>query len=410
MSRSRRQKKKIRIAYVTPTLRSGGAEQHIALLCSHLDRDRYEPVVFCLYEKGPFAAVIRQANVPGVALAGSKIISFGQRLLGRGNSAGRSLRGEAKPQRRSLWKLIGDSGMVVAEIISCLHLVFELRAWRIDLVSAHWNDSRSGLLAAWLAGIPAIYTEHSIVDELYAPGEVRLLRRLVPLARRVIAVSQSTRRSVIEYLNIPPERVDLIGHAVQFDILPEVNAPAGGNVSPIVAVMGSLKASKGHIYFLQAARLLLQMHPDTQFMIAGDGSLRAALEKEAGQLGLHGRVRFLGAYENSAVPCILQGVSVVAVPSLSETFGIVALEAMACGVPVVASAVGGLAEVVSDGETGLLVPPRDPAALAAAIARLLDEPALRKRLGRAGREFARRHPPGQIAAQTMSVYKRVIRS
>jgi glycosyltransferase involved in cell wall biosynthesis len=212
----------------------------------------------------------------------------------------------------------------------------------------------------------------------------------------------------MEHLDVPSNRINVIGHAVHFDIPAQVDTSTKTDTPPTVAVLGSLAERKGHIYFLKAAHLLLQEYPNAEFLIAGDGPLRAALEDKAMKLGLDGHIGFIGAYDNDDVPEILKKVSVVAIPSIKEALGIVALEAMACGKPVVASAVGGLPEIVRDKETGLLVSPRDARALADAISSLFSSPSLCRRLGSAGREFACRQTPEKIAAQTMAVYSDVL--
>jgi glycosyltransferase involved in cell wall biosynthesis len=400
---------KRRIAYITPTLGCGGAEQHVSLLCSHIDRNHYEPVVFCLKRSGAFAKAICQRDVPVVLLAGHKVISAKQRVQEWINSS-KMLGEEDSKSRHVLYRLVAIVGTGLAETVSFLHLLLQLRLWRIDLVSAHWSQGVIGLLAAYLVGIPAVYTEHSVVHTYYTPSQVRFLRKLVPLARRVITVSQSARRSIIKHLGVPAKKIDVIGHAVQFDVPADENTPVRTDAPPTVAVLGSLGVRKGHAFFLQAAHELAREYPNVKFLIAGDGPLRSVLEEQVRNLGLASQVCFVGAYDNDAVPDILRDVSAVAVPSVTEAFGIVALEAMACGKPVVASAVGGLTEIVRNGETGLLVPPKDPEALANAIAHLFDNPDLRRRLGRAGRELACQQTPEQITAQTMSVYEKVLRS
>ncbi len=120
------------------------------------------------------------------------------------------------------------------------------------------------------------------------------------------------------------------------------------------------------------------------------GGERRRLEAVAGDTGLGSRVRFLGAVEHEDLADYYALADICVVPSRTETFGLVALEAQALGTPVVASAVGGLTEIVADGETGILVADREPQAFAAAIASLLDDPALRERMGEAARA-SRRH-------------------
>ncbi len=120
--------------------------------------------------------------------------------------------------------------------------------------------------------------------------------------------------------------------------------------------------------------------------LVGDGSLRASLEARVVELGLAERVHFLGRRPHTEIPDLLRGFDLLVMPSREEAWGVAAAEASATAIPVVATRVGGIPEIVVDGETGLLVPPQDPAALAAAIRRMAGDRALRRKLGRAGRK------------------------
>ena len=146
---------------------------------------------------------------------------------------------------------------------------------------------------------------------------------------------------------------------------------------------------------------------------SGDGSVaggeRRRLEAVAGDSGLGSRVRFLGAVEHEDLADYYKLADICVVPSRTETFGLVALEAQALGTPVVASAVGGLTEIVEDGQTGLLVPDRDPPAFAAAIASLRDDPALRDRMGEAARVRAATFTWTRAVERLAAIYRRVTR-
>ncbi len=145
-----------------------------------------------------------------------------------------------------------------------------------------------------------------------------------------------------------------------------------------------LDAQKGLTYLLDAAALL----PDPMFAVVGDGPERAALEAQVAALGLRDRVRFLGY--RSDVPELLAACDVFVLPSLYEGLPLALLEAMASGVPVVATAIGGVDEAVQDGVSALLVPPADARALGVAIRTLLDDPGLARQLGTTGMAVARR--------------------
>jgi glycosyltransferase involved in cell wall biosynthesis len=169
----------------------------------------------------------------------------------------------------------------------------------------------------------------------------------------------------------------------------------------LVGAFGRLAPVKNYPLFLEAARLVLEQEP-VSFVIAGDGPQRSQLESLAGRLGIADRVRFVGWLGNPYP--LLSIVDLVVLTSSAEGFGLALLEAMALERPVVATAVGAVPEIVRDGVTGLLVPSREPAALASAIVRLLRDPSLRRALGRQGRELARQFSPTTMCDRVEEVY------
>jgi len=158
-----------------------------------------------------------------------------------------------------------------------------------------------------------------------------------------------------------------------------------------VGAVARLSKEKGLHYLLEAFAVVAGRHPQARLVLAGEGPERQRLERLAARLGLGRRVRFLGEVPHEQVPEVLQQLDIFAMPSTYEGFGVAALEAEAMEVPVVASRIHGIPDVVLDGETGLLVPPRDRQALAAALDRLATDADLRHRLGQAGRAFVAEH-------------------
>jgi len=159
----------------------------------------------------------------------------------------------------------------------------------------------------------------------------------------------------------------------------------------VIGAVARLSREKGLHYLLDAFEVVAGRHPEARLVLAGEGPDRHRLERLAERLGLADRVRFLGEVPHEQVPQVLQGLDVFAMPSTYEGFGVAALEAEAMEVPVVASRIHGIPDVVVDSETGLLVPPRDRQALAAALERLVSDDDLRRRLGRAARAFVAEH-------------------
>jgi glycosyltransferase involved in cell wall biosynthesis len=153
---------------------------------------------------------------------------------------------------------------------------------------------------------------------------------------------------------------------------------------PVVGFVGRLTAVKDPILFLEAARLVYQQMPNVRFCIVGDGELRASVERQVEALGLTRCVHVVGWKQD--MPAVYAGLDVLALSSRNEGTPVTAIEALAAGVPVVGTRVGGMADVVRDGETGLLVPAGDARALAAGIADLIRLPERARRLAEAGRD------------------------
>ena len=174
---------------------------------------------------------------------------------------------------------------------------------------------------------------------------------------------------------------------------------------PYVFALGRHVAQKGFDVLLRALKLLAARNSFCDLILAGDGVEQAALRSLAAELGLTERVLFTGRVNHGKVMSLFAGCRIFVLPSRHEPFGIVNLEAMAAGKPIVASWVGGVPEIVVEGENGLLVPPEEPEALATAIGRLLSDEALRQRLGANARERAKCFTWSKIAAEYMEVYE-----
>ncbi|MGE0060287.1 MAG: glycosyltransferase [Dehalococcoidia bacterium] len=155
----------------------------------------------------------------------------------------------------------------------------------------------------------------------------------------------------------------------------------------VIGAVSRLSVEKGMSYLVEAFALLTQRHSDVSLQIAGDGPEEEALKALSRQLGVEEGIEFKGWVEHTELPAFLQGIDIFALPSTYEGFGVAAAEASAMALPVVATNVYGIPDVVVDGETGLLVPAKDPAALAAALGQLVEDHDMRIALGEAGREY-----------------------
>lgn len=264
-----------------------------------------------------------------------------------------------------------------------------VRGLRPGIVHAH--SSKAGALArigrplAWSSRV--IYTPHGFAfaghfdserqRSLYRGAE----RALGPLAARTLCVCEAERRLACQ---VGPGRRTRVVHNGVPAFVP---GPAHSVVErlaergPVVGTVVGLRPGKGAETFVEAAALVLGTRPDASFVIAGDGPTRGAIERSITEHGLEGRVVLLGHVEGSEP--LLRATTVAVNPSWAESFPYSVLESMAAGLPVVATAVGGTAEAIEDRRSGVLVAPRDPRALADAIAALLDDPARARMLGAA---------------------------
>jgi glycosyltransferase involved in cell wall biosynthesis len=273
------------------------------------------------------------------------------------------------------------------DALALAELVRLIRRVRPDVV--HASSSKAGVLgrvAAWATGVPLrFFTVHGWAFGASTGRSALLYRwadRLVsPLTTATICVSELERAAGLAAHTCRAERTLVIRNAVDVRGAPRSRA---ARPRPLLIAVGRLRPPKDFETLLRALALLPAEQVDA--VIVGDGPQRGELEALVARLGLQDRVRFEG--ERRDVPSLLAHADLFVLSSRSEGLPVSVLEAMAAGLPVVASAVGGIAELVVDGETGVLVGPADAEALAAALGRLAAEPELRRRLGDAGRARA----------------------
>jgi glycosyltransferase involved in cell wall biosynthesis len=275
------------------------------------------------------------------------------------------------------------------DTLALVELVRLCRRVRPDIVHAHSSKAGAlGRLAAALARAPVrIFTVHGWSFAAYGglPGRLYLWveRRLRRLTTAVVCVAEASRDVGVDAGACRTERTLVIHNAVD---VAAFAAPDQLRGIPRVVSIGRFAFPKDFATLVEA---LAATRADYRAAFVGEGPLLPEIAATIRQRGLTERIDLLG--NRGDVPGVLASADVFVLSSRSEGFPVSILEAMAAGLPVVATDVGGVAESVVDGETGLLVPPGDPAGLAAALDRLLTDGALRLRLGAAGRERARRH-------------------
>ncbi len=333
-----------------------GAEQVVLSLVSGLDRNRFRPIVCCLTERGELADRVEEQGVPVIPL--HKHPRFDLPVIPR--------------------------------------LASVLRRHRVDIVHSHvWPANVWGRVVGAAMGTSALLvTEHN-VDLWKGRLHFFLDRALARVTDRILCVSRAVERFYHETAGIDGRTLSYVPNGIDpapFDRPVDVAAKRRelglDPGRPVVAVVARLLPQKHHSGFLRAMKLLKERSVEASGLIVGDGRLREELETETRELGLSDRVRFVG--ERGDVPEVLLASDVVALSSIHEGMPLAILEGMAAGRPAVVTDVGGCREVVEDGVTGFVVPPREPTALAMSIEKLVRSPELARAMGGAGRVRVRR--------------------
>ncbi len=281
-----------------------------------------------------------------------------------------------------------------------------LRAWRADAVHCHAAVTGAILtrLGARLAGVNII--SHVHIENKYSDvwwiraAQVRLYNFTARLTDEIVAISEDTSHSLISQ-GVSPRKIRVIHNGVVESRDTNDNAADRARNAlgiegdgPVVGTVARLCPVKGQREFILAAHQIRNEFPQAKFHIIGediefDGHHRHELEQLTEQLDLGGYVQFVGFRSDAAR--LMHAFDLFVLPSWIEGLPVTILEAMAAGKPVVATSVGGVPELVLDGETGLLVPPHDPARLAQAIVKLLQQPEAARRMGESGRERVLKH-------------------
>ena len=354
-----------------PVLAEGGTEGQVMNLVDRLDLSKFDVRFACFNRAGRFLPFLEARGIPVTPYAIKRFYDL------------RALRQQAR-------------------------LANDIRRHRVDIVhSYNFYGNVFAVPAGRLARMPVVVASIRSMGEMYTPLQRRVHRYVCRLADCVLTNAEAIRQSLVAE-GYDAAKIRVIRNGIDVRSL-RGTADGGPRFrlafalpadAPIVAVLARLGTIKGLEYFLEAAVGVAQRFPRARFALVGGGTFikdgrkeprdyRRELEAMARRLGLEGRVVFTGVRND--VADVLSQVAVSVLPSLSEGIPNTALESMAAGVPVVATRVGGIPEAVEDGATGLLVAPRDPAALARAIGLVLEDRDLAWRLGQAGRERVIQH-------------------
>lgn len=268
----------------------------------------------------------------------------------------------------------------------------------------HVQSRRMQNCGAWLArrlGIPYIVTIHDYIP----PREKLRLDRVY--GRRVLAVSQSVKSELLEQSHLPPESITVIHAGVEYPEDSELSPVLSADRTPVIGTAGPLEAVKGLPFFLGAAQRVLKERPNVQFLIAGAGPEEQNLRRLVRELKIVGSVTFVpNLYDFSTA---LEAMDIFCLPSLRQGLGTIMLDAMGRGIPVIATGVGGVFSVVSDSETGLVVPPSNSARLSERILELLEDPIRARVLGANGRELVKQEfSVERMVDETANLYREIV--
>lgn len=378
-----------RLFFLLDSLNVGGTETQAVELAKRLDPNRYEVTLGCLRAQGPLL----------------------ERLTGSGVTV------------REFYPRGGFDSP--GGLYQMLRLALYLRRGGFQIVHTHdLYANMLGIPAAKLARIPVIISSRRDLGHLdWYQGRRRVwLRRLQNLSTVVLANSVAIRESLLSDDGFKPEKVRVIYNGIEVEKFSRESRsgeneardrewliPGSAGEKWIVLVGNMHSDVKGHPWLIEAAAVVLREFPDARFLLAGDGAQRQNFEQSVTKLGIKERFTFLGRRDD--VARVLQCCDIGVLPSLAEGLPNAVLEYLAAGLPTVASSVGGNGEIIAHGTRGLLVPPRDSAALADAMLQLLRKPEQATAMAECGREFVASHfSYGELIRNTDELYTELLRS
>ena len=294
----------------------------------------------------------------------------------------------------------------------------------VDVIHCHdWMTTQAGIEAAQAAGVPLVATIHATErgrHQGHLPGDISAAvdateQRLCQAADELITCSQAMREDVITQLGANPDAVSVVLNGIDEGVWSTDEDQRRrarvrwGGTGPLLMFTGRLEVEKGIYTMLDALPTILERHPDVRLIVAGQGGQGPQFDADIVERGLSPNVVRAGWLSEDELKALIAAADVALVPSLYEPFGLVALEAMALGTPVVVARTGGLADIVEEGRTGLSFTPGEPGDLAAAVIETLsDQQAARLRADLARAELPKRFDWRHIAEETVTVYERAI--
>lgn len=369
---------KIKLVEVIADSGIGGGPKHVLGLLRHIDKDKFSTYLFC-----PSGYLRDQAR----EISGLTVLPF---------------------EPRSKFDLVA---------IYLLKKSFERIRSLGDPFSPliiHSHGSRAGLMArvAAVFGSKKVYTEHILDQNYHLKNPLNELIQKWIIKRQnkktdiIIAVSNSVKKFLIKSGLADKSRVVMIPNGIEKKEGVTTKKIKASNKAPIIGTIGSLNKQKGQKYLLEALSILKRKYPLITLEIIGKGPERIPLLEKIDELNLEHHVALLGAKKETEN--YLKHWDVFVLPSISETFGISILEAMEVGVPVVASNVGGIPDIITNKKNGLLVSPHNPKEIAEAVENIISHPVMAAKLKRAGRETTKEYDWKKIVDLLEAEYEKLV--
>ena len=381
----------VKVINIVTRLNIGGVAHHVTSLMRGLDRIKYEQQLVC--------------GLEGV----------GERSM-REHIQAQGVTPILVPQ------LVGNPRLNLSDAMAFAHILRLLRRERPMIL--HTHTSKAGLLgrlAARLTGVPIIvHTFHGLVLKgHYGPLKTNVARTverwLARFSDRLIAVSDEDKKDLLAYRIAPTDKIEVIPLGLELDHFLSSRKRRGvlhrelglDFASRLIGIVGRIVPIKNHRLFFDAMTPVLAKHPTAHVVVAGDGDLRPEMERYVREMGIANRVSFLGWRHD--LPQVYTDLDVLVISSNNEGTPVSAIEAMAAGRPVVATRVGGLPDVISDGDTGYLVAPGNVEQLASAVERVLGDGETTDRLRRNARESVKgKFTVARLAADIDLLYRRLL--
>jgi L-malate glycosyltransferase len=373
---------KRKVFYLLDSLNIGGTEVQAVELATRLDPERYDVTLGCLRVRGPLLERLQRSPV-------------------------------------SVYEFYPKGGFdSVHGIYQMFRLAIFLRRGRFQIVHTHdLYANVLGIPAAAIARVPVIISSQRDLGhlDLYKSGRRVWLRRLQKLSTAVLTNANAVREAVLAEDHFAPEKVRVIHNGVDLERFSQRSSDRAwlvpnANQERWIVLVGNMHADvKGHSVLIAAAQTVVHEFPDVRYLFVGDGDRRKSFEKQVAGLDLGKHFYFLG--RRNDVPRILTCCDIGVLPSQAEGLPNAVLEYLAAGLPTIATRVGGNVEIIQEGKTGLLVPPGESSALAAALLHLLRDPSFAAELGRNGQSFVSAEFSFQhMIAKTDQMYTELLQS